>query len=101
MKLIAAISNIKNEKQEFFELFQSDEYLRDVLKNDQAFKVRIEEAIPEARYYLNAILENIDDKYIQKLKDEPEQKVNVKKALAANIRLLAGKQLKFDKKGDA
>tara|TARA_B110000285_G_C14713354_1_gene418825 strand:+ start:298 stop:513 length:216 start_codon:yes stop_codon:yes gene_type:complete len=71
------------------------------LKNDQAFRIRIEEAIPEARYYLNAILENIDQKYVQKLKDEPEQKVNVKKALKENMMLLAGKQLKFNKKSDA
>ena len=80
---------------------QSDEYLRDVLKNDQAFKIRIEEAIPAARYYLNAILEDIDQKYVQKLKDEPEQKVNVKKAFKDNMMLLAGKQLKFNKKSDA
>jgi hypothetical protein len=71
------------------------------LKNDQAFKIRIEQAIPEARYYLNAILEDIDQKYVQKLKDEPEQKVNVKKALSENMVLLAGKQLKFNKKSDA
>lgn len=71
------------------------------MKNDQAFRIRIEEAIPEARYYLNAILENIDQKYVQKLKDEPEQKVNVKKALKENMMLLAGKQLKFNKKSDA
>jgi len=79
------------------------------LKNDQAFKVRIEEAIPEARYYLNAILEDIDQKYVQKLKDEPEQKptsANVKvkemkKAFKENMMLLAGKQLKFNKKSDA
>ena len=71
------------------------------MKNDQAFKVRIEEAIPEARYYLNAILEDIDQKYVQKLKDEPEQKVNVKKALKESMMLLAGKQLKFNKKSEA
>lgn len=71
------------------------------MKNDQAFKIRIEQAIPEARYYLNAILEDIDQKYVQKLKDEPEQKVNVKKALSENMVLLAGKQLKFNKKSDA
>jgi TRAP-type C4-dicarboxylate transport system substrate-binding protein len=71
------------------------------LKNDQAFKIRIEQAMPEARYYLNAILEDIDQKYVQKLKDEPEQKVNVKKALSENMVLLAGKQLKFNKKSDA
>lgn len=75
------------------------------MKNDQAFKIRIEEAIPEARYYLNAILEDIDEKYVQKLKDEPEKvkisKGNAQKVFKENMMLLAGKQLKFNKKSDA
>ena len=71
IKLVRAIYKLKKDKAAFYDALNSYPNLVQVLENDKLFRTQLMEAVPVAKYYINQMLANIDDKYKMRYKPEP------------------------------
>ena len=70
IKLVRAIYKLKKDKGAFYDALNSCPNLVQVVENDTLFRTQLMEAVPVAKYYINQMLANIDDKYKMRYKPE-------------------------------
>jgi hypothetical protein len=68
IKLVRAIYKLKKDKGAFYDALNSYPNLVQVVENDKLFRTQLMEAVPVAKYYINQMLANIDDKYKMRYK---------------------------------
>jgi len=69
IKLIRMLFQVRKDKSMYLnalKTLENDEFLSQVLINDNIFTEQLKNVMPETRYYINKLLQNIDKKYVIK-----------------------------------
>ena len=71
IKLIRILFNVRKDKSEYvnaLETLENDNFIIQVLQNDEIFREQLKNAMPETKYYINKLLHIIDAEYVIKPK---------------------------------
>ena len=85
IKIIRTLFEYRDDKAKFIEEFHKEEHLLQVFENDPDFKRNVCQAMPETKYYINKLLQDIEPRFRMSL---PE------KLISSNQRRIHNHQLK-------